>query len=118
VAVSLPALDHLTLGGDGNIEVTGVDARRLTVALAGSGNVAVTGTTTTLNVTISGEGTALLRGLDARDATAALSGDGTIMLTATRSLDAEISGNGTILYGGNPSRVTQRVTGNGAITAG
>ena len=118
VAVNLPSLERLRLQGDGNITVTGIDARKLTVALPGAGNIAVTGTTTTLDVTISGQGTALLRELIARDANAALSGDGSIMLTATRSLDATISGNGTVLYGGNPSRVTQRVTGSGTIAPG
>jgi hypothetical protein len=39
------------------------------------------------------------------------------MLTATLSLTARISGNGTVLYGGNPSHVTQKVTGSGTISA-
>jgi hypothetical protein len=118
VQVRVPALDLLRLEGDGNITATGIAARTLTVALPGAGNIVAGGAATALDVTISGEGTALLRQLVARDATAALSGDGSIMLTATRSLDARISGNGTVLYRGNPARVTQSVTGSGAITAG
>ena len=118
VAVSLPSLDGLRLQGAGNISVTGINSRSLTVALPGSGNVEAAGTTTKLDVTISGEGTALLRQLIARDAKAALSGDGSIMLTATRSLTATVSGSGTVVYGGNPSHVTQRVTGSGTISAG
>ena len=98
--------------------MTGINSRSLNVALPGSGNVDMTGTTTKLKVTISGEGTALLRQLIARDAKAALSGDGTIMLTATHSLTARISGSGTVLYGGNPPNVTQRVTGSGTISPG
>ena len=117
VAVSLPSLDRLRLQGAGNISVTGINSRNLTVALPGSGNIDATGTTTKLDVTISGEGTALLRQLIARDAKAALSGDGSIMLTATHSLTARVSGSGTILYGGNPPHVTQRVTGSGTISA-
>ncbi len=118
VAVSVPSLDVLTLQGAGNISVTGIHSRRLTVKLPGSGNIDVSGTTTKLDVTIGGEGNALLRGLIARDAKAALSGDGTIMLTATHNLTARISGSGTILYGGNPAHVTQTVTGSGTISAG
>jgi hypothetical protein len=117
VAVSVPALDSLRLQGAGNISVTGIDSQSLGVALPGSGNVEATGTATQLDVRISGAGTALLRGLVARDASAEVSGDGSIMLTATRSLDAMVSGSGTILYGGGPARVTQSVTGSGAITA-
>ena len=118
VTVHLPSLERLRLQGDGNITVTGIDARKLTVALPGAGNIAVTGVTTTLDVMISGEGTAVLRPLIARDAKAALSGDGSIMLTATRSLDATISGHGTVLYDGNPSHVSQRITGSGTIAPG
>jgi hypothetical protein len=118
VAVSVPSLDGLTLRGAGNISATGISGPSLTVALPGSGNIHATGTTASLHVTISGEGTTLLRQLIARDANAALSGDGSIMVTATHRLTATISGDGTILYGGNPPHVTQRVTGTGAITAG
>jgi hypothetical protein len=114
----VPSLEDLELQGDGNITATGIDSRSLTVALSGSGNIHAPGTTTRLDVTISGEETALLRQLIARDAKAAVSGDGSIMLTATRSVAASISGNGTVLYGGNPPQVTQRVTGSGTINAG
>lgn len=117
VAVSLPFVRALSLQGDGNISVTGINSRNLTVALPGSGNIDAAGTTTRLAVTISGEGTALLRHLIARDARAALSGDGSIMLTATRSLTARVSGSGTILYGGNPPHLTQKVAGDGTISA-
>ena len=118
VAVSVPSLDRLRLQGAGNISVTGINSRTLTVALPGSGNIDAGGTTTKLRVTISGEGTALLRQLIADDAKAAVSGDGTIMLTATNRLSARISGTGAILYGGNPRHVAQRVTGSGAISPG
>jgi hypothetical protein len=118
VAVSVPSLDRLSLRGAGNISATGVDSRRLTVALPGSGNIHVAGAATKLRVTISGEGTAQLRGLSTRDANAVLSGDGTILLTATRNLAARLSGTGTILYGGNPSRVTPTISGSGTIGPG
>jgi putative autotransporter adhesin-like protein len=118
VAVNVPSLDGLELRGAGNISVTGIDSRTLTVDLSGSGNIGAAGTAMKLDVTVSGQGTVALHGLIARDAKATLSGDGTIMLTATRSLTARISGTGTILYGGNPRHIAQRVTGSGAISPG
>ena len=117
VVVSVPSLRGLRLRGAGNVYVTGINSPNLTVELPGSGNIAAAGTATKVDVTISGEGTALLRQLIARDAKAALSGDGSIMLTATRTLTARVSGNGTVLYGGNPAHVNQRVTGSGTISA-
>lgn len=118
LTVSVPSLDAVRLQGAGNIAVTGIHSRALTVTLPGAGNIDVSGTTTKLHVTIGGEGTAMLGGLVARDAKAALAGDGTIVLTATHSLTARLSGRGTVTYGGNPSHVTQRVTGSGTVSAG
>ena len=37
VAVSVPSLDRLRLQGAGNISLTGINSRTLTVALPGSG---------------------------------------------------------------------------------
>jgi hypothetical protein len=118
VTVSLPSLDSISLQGAGNITVVGINSRSLTVALPGTGVIHATGATTHLAVTIGGTGTALLGGLTARDASAAVSGDGSVTLTATRSLRASISGSGTILYGGHPTRVSKTVTGSGTITGG
>jgi hypothetical protein len=118
VTVSVPSLDRIRLRGNGNIAVTGVNSRRLTVALPGNGNIQAAGAVTRLVVTISGAGNAELRQVIARDARAALNGDGSIMLTATHRLTAKVSGRGTILYRGDPAHVAQRVTGTGAITVG
>jgi hypothetical protein len=118
VAVSVPSLDALTVQGSGNITVTGINSPSLTVQLPGSGTIHAAGTTARLEVTIAGSGTALLSRLIARDATASIDGSGSIVLTATHSLDASISGSGTILYKGNPAQVTKSVTGSGAISGG
>jgi hypothetical protein len=54
----------------------------------------------------------------ARDATASIDGSGSIVLNATHSLDASISGSGSILYTGNPAQVTKSVSGSGTISGG
>jgi hypothetical protein len=118
VTVSVPALGAVTLHGFGNISVTGIDGRELTVRLPGSGTIDAAGTTARLDVAIGGAGTARLGRLIARDAKASLPGSGTIMLRATHSLDARISGSGTIVYTGNPAQVTKSASGNGTITGG
>jgi hypothetical protein len=116
VAVSVPSLDALTVHSDGNISATGITGRSLTVALAGNGDIQAAGTATRLDVMDGGVGTAFLRELIARDSTAALSGDGSIVVTATHTLNASVSGNGTIFYGGNPPHVTTKISGDGTIT--
>jgi hypothetical protein len=116
VAVSVPSLDALTVQGSGNISVTGIHSPSLTVRLPGSGTIHATGTTARLDVGIAGSGAALLAKLIARDATASIDGSGSIVVTATHSLDANISGSGTILFTGNPAQVTKSVTGSGTIS--
>jgi hypothetical protein len=116
VAVNLPSLDALTVEGSGNISVTGINSPSLTVRIPGSGTIDAAGTAARIDVGIGGSGSALLSGLIARDATASIDGSGSIVLNATRSLDASISGSGTILYTGNPTRVSKSVTGSGTIS--
>ncbi len=116
VVVTVPSLGAVTLRGEGNIAVTGLNSRNFAVGLPGSGTITVEGNAARLAIAAAGEGTILLRQLIAHDAVAALSGDGTIMLTATHSLEATITGTGTILYGGSPAHVTRSVRGTGTIT--
>jgi hypothetical protein len=69
-----------------------------------------------LGVTVSGSGQAELGGVEATAVQAVVSGSGEIVVTATSSLDASIRGSGSIVYGGNPTKVTKSVTGSGEIT--
>lgn len=118
VVVRVPSLRELTLSGAGNLAVTGIRGPRLTVALPGSGNIHASGSVSRLDVTLSGAGTAMLGPLVARDAAVTLSGNGTVMLTATHRLAAELTGTGTVFYGGGPAHVTQHISGTGTISPG
>jgi hypothetical protein len=118
VDVSVPSLTALTLSGDGQISVTGINVPQLTVTVSGSGLLSAAGTATRLDVTISGDGQAQLSQLTARDVHAVVSGSGLIQVTATSSLDAAVPGSGTIIYTGNPPQVTSSVTGSGTVTRG
>jgi Putative auto-transporter adhesin, head GIN domain len=118
VAVSVPSLDALTVDGSGNISVTGINSPSLTVRIPGSGTIHAAGTTARLDVGIGGSGTVVLSRLRARDATASIDGSGSIVLNATHSLDASITGSGSILYTGNPAQVTKSVSGSGTISGG
>ncbi|HSC49491.1 MAG TPA: head GIN domain-containing protein [Gaiellaceae bacterium] len=116
VEVTVPSLDALALTGSGNIVVSGIRSERLTVTLSGAGNLFASGTATSLEVTVGGSGNARFTRLLADDVHAVVSGVGAIFVTATKSLDASISGSGTIVYAGNPRHVTKSVTGSGAVT--
>jgi hypothetical protein len=116
VEVNVPTLNALKLTGSGNIVVNGIETESLKVTLPGNGTLTGTGTVKRLDVTVSGSGTVQFTRLIANDVQAVVSGSGSIFITATKSLDASVSGEGAILYVGNPQDVTKSVTGTGAIT--
>ena len=118
VEVSVPSLAAVRLSGSGDISVTGIEARQLTVMLSGSGVLSANGTTSRLDVTVGGSGLAQLSDLVARDVRAVVTGSGLIRVTATASLNAAVPGTGAIIYGGNPPHVISSVTGTGAVTRG
>ena len=116
VEITVPALDAATLSGSGVLTVAGVAADHFTVRAPGSGVLAVTGTATTLDATLSGTGDLRLDGLAAHDATVSVPGTGRLLVNASHSLDATVSGVGSIVYSGSPAEVTKDVTGTGSIT--
>jgi Putative auto-transporter adhesin, head GIN domain len=118
VEVEVPTLNALTLTGNGNVVVSGIEAKSLVVSLPGNGTLTGSGTARRLDVTVSGSGTVQFTRLVANDARAVVTGSGSIFITATKTLDASVSGSGAILYTGNPQDVTKSVSGTGAITGG
>jgi hypothetical protein len=117
VEVTTPTLSSALLDGSGRLTVEGVRSPRFTAGLGGSGVLRVAGRTGELHAELGGVGALDLARLVAGSATATLSGSGRMTLTAARSLDASLSGAGSIVYGGDPSNVSTRVTGTGTITS-
>lgn len=115
VAVTVPALDAVTLSGSGILTVDGVSGSRFSVRVPGSGLLTATGAAARLDARLSGSGDVRLQDLTARDVTATVSGSGRLQVHALRSLDASLSGSGAIFYSGNPAKVTRNISGNGAI---
>jgi hypothetical protein len=113
--VSAPDLSSLALSGTGTMKATGVANERLAITLPGTGEIKVTGSTGTLQVTLDGTGDVSAKALAARDAVVALGGTGDARLRATRSLDARISGTGSIHVEGSPTQIKKSVSGLGSI---
>jgi hypothetical protein len=116
VEVAVPALTTLTLSGNGNIVLDGLGADHLKVTLPGNGTLTGSGTARRLDVSVGGSGSVFFTRLVANDVHAVVTGSGSIFVTASAALSAAVSGTGSILYGGNPQRVTRSVTGTGSIT--
>jgi hypothetical protein len=115
VAVSVPALDGVTLSGEGTVAIDGVAATDFIATLSGTGTLTASGSVDRLTAVLTADGTIELQGLAAQDVIARLEGTGTISLRATSTLDATLTGTGSIVYSGSPS-VTAHNTGTGSIT--
>ena len=115
VAVSVPSLDGVELGGAGTVTIDGVRSADFGADLAGHGTLVVSGAVQHVTAVLSGAGTLDLHDLLATDGTAQLQGTGTIRIHTTSVLDASLTGRGTILYQGDPT-VTIRNTGTGTVT--
>jgi len=115
VSVVVPEVQSVRLSGSGNLIVDGVVTSSFTASLPGSGMMLVAGRTEHLEASLQGSGQMNLHGLIAREVEVQLPGSGEIQVFATDSLHADVSGSGSVMYGGNPSRVTHAVTGSGAV---
>jgi len=116
VEVTVPSLDEVRLSGTGTITVDGHALTDLTIAMPGAGTVRGRGSVTALEIDLGGTGDAEFGALVAKDATVVLSGSGSVAVHVTSTLDAEVSGAGSVTYVGDPQRVDKEVTGTGTVT--
>jgi Putative auto-transporter adhesin, head GIN domain len=118
VNITVPSLDGVALTGTGSVAVYGVRADDFAVEMKGTGSIVATGAVRRVNATLAGDGELQLQDLVARDAIATALGTGRIDVHTTRSLAASITGTGTIVYYGHPTKVTESITGTGMIVEG
>ena len=116
VTVVVKSLQGVTLSGSGNMHVGAMSGPDLTVELTGSGDITVEGSVEHAAISMHGSGNILCNGLKAHSADVSLLGSGNITAYADQSLNATLSGSGTIRYDGNPAKVTKNITGSGTIT--
>lgn len=107
----------IDIDGSGDIHLTEIEAEELTVVISGSGSIELRGTVEHLDVLIEGSGEFHGNGLTATTAATSIEGSGDIEVMATQSLDASISGSGTIRHTGG-GEVTEQIDGAGEITTG
>jgi hypothetical protein len=115
VEIVMPALDAIRLSGAGTLTVDGHDLEQLELSLPGSGTVHGSGDVQRLDVDLAGAGDVELAQLVATHVTVSLSGTGNVHVHANETLDARMSGTGSVFYGGDPEVVKQEITGTGVI---
>lgn len=115
VTVSSATLDEVDWLGAGNFRAEGLNVKSFRVNLSGAGNVAVNGQADSAAFTLYGAGNLSADGLQTKDVTVSVSGTGKAEVYASDALSAEVSGVGTVLYSGKPSKVKRSLSGVGRI---
>jgi hypothetical protein len=114
-AVTAPDLSSLAITGTGTLKATGIANDRLAIDVPGTGTLKLSGSTGALNVRLGGTGEVTGKDLAARDLVVDIDGTGSARLNATRSVEARITGTGSLDVHGHPSQVKKTVTGAGAV---
>ena len=107
--------DELSTGGSGSITVSGINGKKLDLAISGSGTITIRGTCSELNASLSGSGDLNGKELTANEADLKVSGSGSATITAISKLIANVSGSGEIRYGGKPN-VESSISGSGSVS--
>ena len=113
--VTVPELAAISLTGTGDMRVSGISSDSLAVRLPGTGAMTLTGSASTLKLSVDGTGNIAAKNLATKAATVDMSGTGSATLQVSQSLDARITGTGSIDVHGHPAQVRKSVTGVGAI---
>ncbi len=104
----------LVVSGAGALEVGRLGARSLDVVLSGRGSCEVAGKVGTQRIRLSGAGSYVAPDLESAAAKVVVSGSGDAVIRVRDTLDARVSGTGSVRYHGAPT-VRQRVTGVGCV---
>lgn len=115
INVTVPELAAARVSGAGDLNVDGVYSTQLDLSISGAGDVRASGQVNQITAKISGAGSADLQELQAEHAKVKISGAGDIDVFATDSIDARVSGAGSVNCFGKPQNVKQHVSGVGSI---
>jgi hypothetical protein len=103
------------VSGSGRIKLDAAIATTADFSISGSGKIEASGTASSVKASISGSGKVLAADLETADCEIKLSGSGNIEINVKNSLDAQISGSGSVSYKGNPSHVNSNASGSGHL---
>ena len=110
-------LNAITFSGAGSITWRDIQTNSLRVTLSGAGKLTLSGSAPSQDVTLSGAGAYEGGDLASNSARVTVSGAGSARVKVRDTLDATVSGIGSIIYFGDPA-VTQHVTGAGSVRKG
>ncbi len=112
--LTVPDLEAITMDGSGDVEWTGLAARRIEISVAGSGDVTLSGTAQELGIEIGGSGNVHGADLRAQAVDVVVRGSGDVDVSPVDSLSVDILGSGTVTYSGEPTLDTT-IAGSGEV---
>jgi hypothetical protein len=104
------------LQGSGEVEFTGGNADRVAANVAGSGRMTLVGGARELDASIAGSGELDAYHLRAEDAELSHHGSGTSGVYASKHVQVEMTGSGSVTVYGNPDRREVSRNGSGSVT--
>lgn len=116
LTITVESLDLIRSSGANEFQVKNLKGESLEVELSGSSNMTLDGTVEELKAKIDGASGLAAGQLKAKEASVAISGAGSAEVHASKRLQGEISGVGSIRYAGKPGEVVRNITGWGDIT--
>lgn len=116
IEITVPELRSVDASGANNISVNGIKSNEFAIDLSGAGHVYLEGTADRLRAELSGAGSIDAKDLKANDVRVSVSGAASADVYAKESLDASVSGVGSIDYFGDPPKTRTDVSGVGSIT--
>lgn len=116
IDITTPNIRSVYVSGANDISVDGVNTDDFSVDLSGAGHVYVDGTANRFNADLSGAGSLNAKDLKANDVRVSVSGAASADVYAKVSLDASVSGVGSIDYYGDPQKTSTSVSGVGSIS--
>ncbi|UII33008.1 DUF2807 domain-containing protein [Fulvivirga ulvae] len=135
VYITIPEIEEINISGSGKIYGKNtIKAGDMEISVSGSGSVNLNATVSDLDLSISGSGEISLEGtaryvdlsisgsgsLGAEDLKSdsykiKISGSGSCKVFAEKSIDASISGSGSVYYKGSPSNINSHSSGSGKV---
>ena len=105
---------ELSISGSGDINLE-IEAKTLETAIAGSGDIVLSGKAQVYKADIAGSGDIKAFNLIADKCEVSIAGSGDCQVNASQELEISIAGSGDVSYKGNPSKVSNSVSGSGEV---
>ena len=135
VTVPFRDIDHVSLGGSGNVKtdvvikgddvkfslggsgniIANVDADNVKTSIGGSGDIKLSGKTNYFKCAIAGSGSIKGYDLETNELKASIAGSGSIKATVNKKIKATVVGSGSIYYKGNPTHIDNKSIGSGDV---